>query len=86
MTILPLYTGGGISLSPENGPGRVLSRYVRAIADDGKMLSKDDVIAYCVDILPEEVPDWAEIDEQEPGPEAELADYEEQLKRVGVLL
>jgi len=64
MTTIPLYTGGGVSLSPKDGPGRVLSRYVRIVADDGKLLVNDDVIAYCMDILPEVIPNWEEVDEE----------------------
>ena len=72
MTTMPLYTGGGVSLSPNDGPGRVLSRYVRIIADDGKVLAKDDVIAYCLDILPEDIPGWEEIDEPAPDPDENI--------------
>lgn len=68
MTTISLYTGGGVSLSPKDGPGRVLSRYVRIVADDGNVLAKDDIIAYCLDILPEDISSWEEIDEPAPDP------------------
>lgn len=72
MTILQLYTGGGISLSPLNGDGRYLSDYVRLIADDGKMLTNGERTALCLDVLVNDASNWTEID----APAEEIDDSE----------
>ena len=69
MTTITLYTGGGVSLSPVYAEGRHESAYVRLVADDGKALQKGEVVAYCVDILASDAPNWTEIDEPQDDPE-----------------
>lgn len=86
MTTMTLYTGGGVSLSPENGEGRIVSNYVRLVADEGKMLKKDDTTAVCVDVPTTDVSNWTEVDYVDPDPdeEAEISDYEQELADLGV--
>lgn len=68
MTQKPLYTGGGVSLSPLNAEGRRLSKYVRLIADDGKAITNGVVVTTCTDVLTENVTSWAdcELPAEEP--------------------
>lgn len=82
MTQIKLYTGGGISLSPEDGPGRHESNYVRLVADEGCGITNGSIIAFCVDTInPEQWIDCeASIDDEEAGPE----DYEQALQEMGV--
>ncbi len=74
MTKQPLYTGGGVSLSPVYAEGRRESAYVRLVADDGKALQKGEIVSPCVDVLADDVSNWVEIDA--PAPEDELTDAE----------
>lgn len=46
-----LYTGGGVSLSPENGEGRELSKYVRLVADAGAYITDGERVVSCTDVL-----------------------------------
>lgn len=60
--------------------------YVRLTADDGKVLTDGTSEWNCVDVLPEDVDKWSEIDA--PIIEDEIAtaeDYAEQLERFGVV-
>ena len=74
MTTITLYTGGGVSLSPVYADGRRKSSYVRLIADDGKAIQKGEIVSTCVDVLADDVSNWAEIDA--PAQEDELTDDE----------
>ena len=75
MTIITLYTGNGVSLSPVFEEGRIESAYVRLIADDGKALQKGEIISTCADVLTSDAPNWMEIDEL-PDPDPDLDDAE----------
>ena len=65
MIVKVLYTGGGISLSPTSGEGRVNSGYVRLYADEGKILTNNVISSYCIDVKEKDVADWEEINETE---------------------
>lgn len=58
MRILPLYTGGGVSMSPEVGAGRRKSEYVRVVADGGMAITDGETVAVCMDTLHPE--SWAD--------------------------
>lgn len=77
MTTITLYTGGGISLSPVYSDGRMISAYVRLVADEGKAVTDGDVTTDCIDILATDVPNWTEIDapiaDEDLPPEEALA-------------
>ena len=70
MTQMILYTGGGVSLSPIYKEGMTQSVYIRLVADKGKALKKGAVIAQSIDILPDDIANWTEIDEPEEEPES----------------
>lgn len=85
MTIVKLYTGGGVSYSPEYAEGRTESDYVRLVADDGMMLTDGERTALCLDVPVTEVERWSETKYEEPeDEEATEADYESALSRLGV--
>lgn len=71
MTSIPLYTGGGVSLSPTNGAGRRLSAYVRLIADEGMGITDGRSITVCADTRRPEL--WSDC----PLPEPEEEETEE---------
>ena len=78
MTTTPLYTGGGVSLSPQNGEGRRISNYICLMADNGKAVTNGNVISQSVYILASDVSNWTEIDEPEPPePEPSIEDKAE---------
>lgn len=66
MTIITLYTGGGVSFSPNYEEGRTESACVRLVADEGMMLVKGDIAATCVDVPRAEAGDWQEVEYVEP--------------------
>lgn len=59
--------------------------YVRLTADEGKMLTDGTSEWNCVDVLPEDVGKWSEIDAPTPEDEdATEADYLAALNELGV--
>lgn len=62
MKIITLYTGGGISLSPESGSGRRESAYVRLVAEDGKGITNGMVTTSCVDVKANDAVNWQDCD------------------------
>lgn len=58
MKQIPLYTGGGVSLSPVMAEGRTLSRYVRLVAEDGQAITDGQTVTTCVDTMTPE--GWAD--------------------------
>ena len=74
MTQMTLYTGNGVSLSPQNAEGRTISEYVRLMADGGMGITDGVTITNCIDTLTPEF--WADC-ELPPEPENdELTDSE----------
>lgn len=65
MRQIPLYSGNGVSLSP-NGEGRTLSAYVRLVADEGMILKNGERETAVVDVLATTVAEWREIPDGEP--------------------
>ena len=49
MKIMKLYTGGGVSLSPQDGEGRHLSDHVRLVSDEGMAITDGETVTVCVD-------------------------------------
>ena len=49
MTKMTLYTGGGVSYSPQYADGRTESDYVRLVADDGKGITDGVNIVTVID-------------------------------------
>ena len=76
MQIITLYKytreDGGITVSP-NKPDTEYTEMFRLVADEGKVLVKDDVTTTCTDV--ESADGWSEIDDVE-NEEAE-SDYQE---------
>lgn len=77
MTQIKLYTGGGVSLSPQNGEGRRESNFVRLVADDGMMLTNGERSATVVDVLKTDVSGWSEVPYVEPEEEPTAEDKAE---------
>lgn len=67
MEIITLYRyereGGGTTVSPVKPDGEHTEMY-RLVADEGKVLTKGEVITSCVDV--EDTDGWTEIDAPEP--------------------
>lgn len=84
----PLYTGGGVSLSPVNAGGRTLSKYVRLIADGNMAITNGVTVTTCVDVLKTDVGNWTdcELPAEEAEDEATEADYQNALREMGVNL
>lgn len=82
MTIKPLYTGGGVSLSPQFAEGRTLSKFVRLVAEDGRAITDGNTVTLCVDTMTPEA--WmdcdAPADEEEVTAEEALAELMEVLE------
>lgn len=49
MNRITLYTGGGVSYSPEYAEGRTESAYVRLVADEGMGITDGSVVVTVVD-------------------------------------
>ena len=60
MIKLPLYSGDGVSLSPENAEGRVLSNYVRLVADGNLAITNGTTTTICADVLKSDVDSWSD--------------------------
>lgn len=86
MTQIALYTGNGVSLSPQNAEGRRVSDYVRLVADEGMGITDGNIVTTCVDVLADNVGLWSdcELPPEEYDEEATTEDYEEALAEVGV--
>lgn len=83
MTRITLYTGNGVSLSPQNADGRQMSDYVRLIADEGKGITDGKTTTTCVDVFAENVGLWSDCELPEDD-EATIEDYEAALVELGV--
>lgn len=62
MRQITLYTGDGVSLSPQNGEGRTVSQYTRLIADDGKAITNGSIVTICIDVPSAEIVNWSDCD------------------------
>lgn len=60
MIRIPLYTGGGVSLSPQNGEGRRVSEYMRLVADEGKGITNGTIITICADVRQDMTDSWTD--------------------------
>ena len=69
MRQITLYTGGGVTFSPNWVEGRAESSYIRLVADDGMMLEKGNITTLCIDVLKTDAPNWSEVPYVEPIPE-----------------
>ena len=69
MTQITLYTGGGVTFSPQYAEGRTVSSFVRLVADEGMMLEKGNITTLCIDVLKTDAPNWNEVPYVEPIPE-----------------
>ncbi len=58
-----LYTGAGISLSPEAGDGRKVSAYVRLDAEDGMGITDGASITTSINVKAAEAANWKDCDE-----------------------
>ena len=58
MIVKELYSGNGVSLSPKCEEGRILSNYVRLVADEEKAITDGARIVACVDVLNADVENW----------------------------
>lgn len=65
-----LYTGAGISLSPETGDGRRVSAYVRLDAEDGMGITNGASITTSINVKAVEAASWKDCD----APSAEASD------------
>lgn len=74
MTVMTLYTGGGVSLSPVPGEGRIESEYVRLVADEGMVVSDGETFTECIDIRSSDVSKWSETDPPDPDPDVDDAE------------
>ena len=82
-----LYTGNGVSLSPNYKEGRTISRYVRLIADEGMAITNGETVTVCVDVLAEDAEKWTDCEmptEETEVEEATEADYQAALREMGV--
>ena len=71
MTIIPLYTGGGVSLSPQNAPDRTLSDFIRLVADEGYAITNGNIITEVIDIPQDEASLWQNCEKPPTPPEPE---------------
>lgn len=69
MKQITLYTGGGVTFSPQYAEGRTVSSFVRLVADEGMMLTNGEVSTECVDVLSTDVNAWSEVEGEVPEPE-----------------
>lgn len=74
MTIIKLYTGGGVSYSPEYAEGRTESDFVRLVADEGMGITDGIIVTTVVDTNdPERWVDCEMPEEPEEDPHADEA-------------
>lgn len=64
MRTINLYKHGNAVGPRPNGPDDPIHGY-RLVADEGKALMNGDEYVYCVDVLPEEVGLWVEVETYE---------------------
>lgn len=69
MNTITLYTGGGVSLSPQTAEGRRVSGYVRLVADGGRGITDGTAVATCIDVLAADVGAWTDCDAPSEEPE-----------------
>lgn len=69
MRQITLYTGGGVTFSPQYAEGRTVSSFVRLVADEGMMLTNGEISTECVDVLSTDVNAWSEVEGEVPEPE-----------------
>ena len=62
MRQITMYTGDGVSLSPQNGEGRTVSQYTRLIADNGKAITNGSIVTICIDVPSAEIVNWSDCD------------------------
>ena len=85
MTITPLYTGNGVSLSPQNADGRVLSDYVRIVADTDKAITNGTITTTCIDVPKADVDSWTDCNLlEQTDTEATTEDLYNALAELGV--
>lgn len=84
MITMTLYTGNGISLSPQNAEGRHVSDYVRLVAEDGKGITDGSLVTVCADVRLSDVSMWRDCDAPSYDEDATAEDYEDALGRFGV--
>ena len=60
MIVKELYTGNGVSLSPKYEEGRILSDYIRLVADENMAITDGERVVTCVDVLYTEVGNWTD--------------------------
>jgi hypothetical protein len=65
--VVNLYTGNGVSLSPHQAEGRVLSSYVRLIAEDCMGITDGDVVHTCIDIPSVQINRWVDCPAPDDG-------------------
>ena len=78
MIVKELYTGNGVSLSPKFEEGRILSDYVRLVADEEKAITDGTRIVTCVDVLSACASEWVEVTLEEA--EALQKQWEEEIE------
>lgn len=64
-----LYTGGGVSLSPEAGEGRRVSAYVRLEAEEGKGITDGETVTTCVIAKAADAVNWKDCDAPSAEPD-----------------
>lgn len=69
MIIAKLYSGNGVSYSPEFSEGMREADKVRLIADEGKVITNGIITLTCKDVTPEEVNNWSDCELIEDFPE-----------------
>ena len=55
-----LYTGNGVSLSPNWEEGRTESHYVRLIAYEDRAITDGVIVTLCVDVLAVDACNWTD--------------------------
>ena len=65
----PLYTGNGVSLSPNWEEGRTESHYVRLIADEDRAITDGETVTVCVDVLKSDADKWIDCELPEEATE-----------------
>lgn len=82
MKILTLYTGNGVSLSPHNVEGRLISNYVRLVAEKEKAITNGEIITDCIDILTDDISKWTDCEVPTTGENTPLPEPEELIEEV----
>lgn len=69
MNTITLYTGGGVSLSPQAAEDRRVSDYVRLVADEDRGITDGTHVVTCIDVLAVDVGAWTDCDAPPEEPE-----------------